>query len=201
MKLKIIFILCILLSTSSVLTQNYLFVIDKQYPATPNWNFQLGKDDIGPRLDIKFAGNKNKGFLAFSTSTTSYLRQDSKINGNIYLFLEGGVTIILEEELYTDSYDDEIISVYSLNYSDMLSLSELNIIKIRFSIEESDILGFKSAKSYTAINKRPSLDLIGNYINNRVYVNESTEEREKRQKSYKKILDYFETSSDIKKLL
>lgn len=201
MKLKFIFILCILLSTSSVLTQNYLFVIDKQYPATPNWNFQLGKDRIGPRLNIKFAGNKNKGFLAFSTSTASYLRKDSKINGNIYLFLEGGETIILEEELYTDSYDDEIISVYSLNYSDMLSLSELNIIKIRFSIEESDILGFKSTKNYTAINKRPSLDLIGNYINNRVYVNESTEEREKRQKSYKKILDYFETSSDIKKLL
>tara|TARA_R110002051_G_scaffold88179_4_gene155431 strand:+ start:24541 stop:25149 length:609 start_codon:yes stop_codon:yes gene_type:complete len=195
-----IFLLLSVSITLSTFSQNYLFVIDKQYPATPNWSFQLGRDDIGPRLDLKFGKNGNNGFLAVSTSTRTHLRPDSEIKGSLYLFLEEGKTIKLKKELFSDSYDDEIISIYSLDSSDVFSLAQLNIVEIRFSIEERDILGNKSAKNYTAVNKRPSSDFIGKYLD-RVYVNENDQQRKERQKSQKKILEYFETSSDIRHLI
>lgn len=130
-------------------SQNIIYKGSKKYSATESWQFKR-VNDFG-YLDVQVAKSENGGFLRLEVDASENLFY---IGGNIYVFLEDGTMLTCTDKKIKDHVDGKCIVLYFFTNAEMEKLAELDIMKIRFTIEaKSGVWGSESG-NYTAENKK-----------------------------------------------
>jgi len=122
----------------TVFSQNYIYVGDKKYIATPTWQFDK---KTGGDLNVCVANTQTGGLLVLSTEVD----YKEYIGGVVSLILTDGTLINLTERVSTDYVDHKAISLYKIDKSIFDKLKMFNIEKLRYNIK-----GEFGGGSYTA---------------------------------------------------
>jgi hypothetical protein len=140
----IIFLLCI----SSVNSQNYIYIGDKQYESTQTWKFEMNTRYWSGNPELTVAKKEDgSGYLMIAIDVP-FKRY---IGGTIFLFLEDGSTIKCTDKGVRDHVDRQSIAIYNFTKDEIKSLKSNKITKIRFSIYD----GTGEKETFTANNKKP----------------------------------------------
>jgi len=158
MKLHYKLIVIILLSIGTdCFSQNTLSIGVKSYPATPEFRFVLSDFIFRSKsAPIQIGKKGNAGVLLISAESPHETR--CNISGLLYLYLENGDIISLQNKIGSDYVDDRIFALYSISAPDIDKLKYSNILKVRFTY--TNFLGTSkglTAGSYS-IMPRSTLD-------------------------------------------
>lgn len=126
----IIFILSAFVTNS--FSQNILSIGAKSYPATPEFRFVLADYIFRSKAaPIQIGKKGNNAVILISAESPHETR--CNISGLLYLYLENGDIISLQNKISSDYVDDRIFALYSIPASDIDKLKFSNILKIRFT--------------------------------------------------------------------
>tara|TARA_B100001287_G_scaffold275516_1_gene283307 strand:+ start:1604 stop:2068 length:465 start_codon:yes stop_codon:yes gene_type:complete len=133
MKKLIILLLFIPLVSFS---QDYLaFVGDKSYPSTQGFEFYNKYDEVF----VSFVKTDEGSAIYIATN---YIYGDiAKINKPLTLYLANGDVLISKSASATDYVDKDCISIYPLTADDISALKQHDLIRIRFTITETNTGG------------------------------------------------------------
>ncbi|RTQ44953.1 hypothetical protein EJV47_26660 [Hymenobacter gummosus] len=148
MKYFLLSLFIAILSYSNAMCQNYIFRGKTKYRSTPAYGFTCSAcPSIERELNTSFAKTPTGGLMLISTKTML----DGRISGKVLIYLTDGSVITCLDKGIKDRVDDESKALYFLTTSEMETLSQNNISKIRFSIIEP---GYPSSRieNYTASN-------------------------------------------------
>ncbi len=113
-------------------SQNILSIGVKSYPATPELRFVLSQHIFRSKsTPIQIGRKGDSGVLLISAESPFDTR--CNISGLIYLYLENGDILRLQNKIGSDYVDDRIFALYSITPSDIDKLKFSNISKIRFT--------------------------------------------------------------------
>lgn len=128
--LKLTFIFLFAFGTNC-LSQNILSIGVKSYPATPEFRFVLSNFIHRSKAAPIQIGKKGNTAVLLISAESPYTR--CNISGLLYLYLENGDVIRLQNKIGSDYVDDRILALYSIPASDVNKLKFSNILKIRFN--------------------------------------------------------------------
>ena len=128
---KIIVLLIAFLSVYQTYSQRNIYIGEKKYIATDEWDFSLGSsEELHDFKNIQLSVLKKgiSGYLMLS-----YPEFQGAAGSRIFMILENDETITLTQKIITDDVDRKTQVLFSISQIQYKKLKESDIIKIRFS--------------------------------------------------------------------
>jgi hypothetical protein len=150
MKSKIL-LFFLLISIAATSQEIMTLKANKQYKATPNWNFISTNYSLSGEVQIQVAKTESGGLLKISAATTN---PKFIISGTTYVYLSDNSYISCTDKGLFENSDNTLSSYFTFTAAEMNKLKKLNIASIRFNIKGK--LGNFSSQTgnFTAINKK-----------------------------------------------
>ena len=147
---KIILVIVIMLSNLTlIIAQNTFLIGEKTYPCTPLIYFPSDGQYLSGNLIVLIAKNEETGMIVVSISVD--LNTNNRIKGNIIIYLDNNTIITCIDRNKFDIVNDFATTIYYLTKDEINKLKNINIQKIRFTIEDKG--------SYTASNNLEPTDV------------------------------------------
>lgn len=147
---------------------------NKQYKATPNWNFISTNYSLSGEAQIQVAKTESGGLLKISIATTN---PKFIISGTTYVYLSDNSYISCTHKGLFENSDNTLSSYFTFTAAEMNKLKKLNIASIRFNIKGKSDNFSSQTGNFTAVNKKTYYST-----------------------SYKKSKNIFDTSKEISAL-
>lgn len=149
MKSKILFLF---LFISIVATSQEIMTVkgNKQYKATPNWNFISTNYSLSSEVQVQIAKTENGGILKLSVATTN---PKFILAGTVYVYLSDNSFISCGDKGLFENSDTTLNSYFIFTPTEMAKLRKLNISSIRFNIKGTSDNFSSQTGNFTAINK------------------------------------------------
>ncbi|MDP1764495.1 MAG: hypothetical protein Q8L07_11495 [Sediminibacterium sp.] len=151
---KIIVLLITFLSVYQTYSQRNIYIGEKKYFATDEWDFNLVSSEDFYFKNIQLSVLK-KGISRYLM--LSYPARNGTAGNRIFIVLENDETITLTQKVITDDVDHKNQVLYSISQLSYKKLKESDISRIRFAVE---------GESYTADNQHTvryeGVDVFGN---------------------------------------
>lgn len=145
-----------LLFTLSMSGQNLFFMGSNSYHCTETFTLKTDSNSFfATDLNVLFAKDGEGAVIILNSETGGDL-----IRGRVFVYLEDGAVITLEEEEKWDFVNERASAVYHLTYEDFQKLKNSNVHTVRYWVtEEQDDLTDKSRGfRYSASNKDGDLN-------------------------------------------
>ena len=126
-------------------SQSEIYIGEKSFPSTSTWSFETNKHFPPDELLITVAKATDKKGYVMIEGTVPF--NFSEIGGPLLLYLNNGKVLTLQPRILKDNVDEKAISIYTINETQIKSLCESNIVKVRYSIIEG-----ATRSNYTAQN-------------------------------------------------
>lgn len=123
-----------LLNTLVILTcssQNYIYKGNNKYKSTSSWNFKINGNFWANEVELCVAKHKDGGYLMMSIGVPF---NHISFKGTVTLFLNDGSFIKCLDRGIDDHVDNKSVALFNLTLSEIESLKENIITKVRFSL-------------------------------------------------------------------
>ncbi|RVT75352.1 hypothetical protein EOD40_11350 [Flavobacterium sufflavum] len=146
-------ILLLLLFISITATSQQIMTLkgNKQYKATPNWNFISTNYALGGEVQVQVAKTESGGILKLSAATTN---PKFIISGTVYVYLSDNSYISCSDKGLFENSDTRLNSYFTFTAAEMNKLKKLNIASIRFNIKGKSDNFSSQTGNFTALNKK-----------------------------------------------
>jgi hypothetical protein len=150
MKSKILLLL-LFISIAATSQETMTVKGNKQYKATPNWNFISTNYSLTGEAQVQIAKTENGGLLKLSVATTN---PKFILAGTVYVYLSDNSFISCSDKGLFENSDDTLNSYFVFTAAEMSKLKKLNIESIRFNIKGASDNFSSQTGNFTAINKK-----------------------------------------------
>lgn len=135
----------------SASSQEIMNVKNKQFKATPFWNFISTNYTLGGEVQVQLAKTENGGLLKLSVVTTN---PKSMIAGTVYVYLSDNSFISCIDKGQFENTENSLSSYFNFTAAEMNKLKKHNITSIRFNIKGTSGNFANQIGNFTAINKK-----------------------------------------------
>lgn len=127
-------VICFFIYSYNGFSQNFFYIGDNKYEASEAITFSLNSYGIAESLDIFFVKTgEHGGYLGLNCKRCGFFKR--LISGDLTLLLSDGSKLKINPNgLLTDIVDDNSISLYRLNNTQISILKEHSIETIRFQL-------------------------------------------------------------------
>lgn len=132
-------------------SQEMMTVKNKQYKATPNWNFISTNYSLTGVVLVQLSKTETGGMLKLSVETTN---PKFIIAGTVYLYLSDSSYISCSDKGLFENRDSTLTSYFVFTASEMSKLRKVNIESIRFNIKGKSDSFSSQTGNFTAYNKK-----------------------------------------------
>lgn len=136
--------------------QNYIYIGEERFEATPTWDFALETmyGTVTKEIEVTISKKNKGGNLLLSISDMD--SRHRKITGGITIYLSDGSVIKCIDRNQKSRLNDRSYNLYNLTNSEIEQLKVTDIKEIVFSLTSfyNDIV-FQNSEYYTAKNLHP----------------------------------------------
>lgn len=124
---------------------------NKQYKASPNWNFVSNNYSFSGEVQVQIAKTENGGILKLSVATSN---RQFILAGTVYVYLNDNSYISCTDKGLFENSDDTLTSYFMFTAAEMSKLKKQNIQSIRFNIKGKSNNFSSQTGNFTAINNK-----------------------------------------------